>query len=363
MIGIAVATASRVAMTSLGAAMLFSPLVVAAEMTPAEIAKKVIPAVVVIRTQTAEGGGTASGFIVDPSGTIVTNLHVIEGATTLAVKVANGDIYDQVRVRAFDQRKDLAIIQISAFGLPTVPFGDSDSLAVGEPVVLVGNPLGLEGSVSSGLVSGIRDAGGFRVIQTDAAANPGNSGGPLLNGKGQVIGVLSFKLKGADSLNFVIPINYARGLTSASPSESIALADLSKRLGQTANLFGKTEAPLPEVWKSLSTANYFRVRRDGEHLYVERVYPAQQTPFAHLAADLRQQGTEWTGSYTGWFQCGWDTPRCEQEPSVLTIRSLTPTTIEGSLTDSPTGGEYDCKKCRWKKPPQRTRSDFVWLPD
>jgi S1-C subfamily serine protease len=358
---VAVTTAGRLAMTSLGVVLLFSSLVAAAQMTPAEIAKKAIPAVVVIKSRTAAGEVTGTGFIVDPSGTIVTNLHVIEGATTLAVKVANGDIYDQVRVRAFDQRKDLAIIQISAFGLPTVPLGDSNGLTVGEPVVLVGNPLGLEGSVSSGLVSGIRDAGGFRVIQTDAAANPGNSGGPLLNGQGQVIGVLSFKLKGADSLNFVIPINYARGLTAS--SESMPLADLSKRLGQTTDLFVKAEAALPEVWKSLSTASYFRVRRDGEHVYVERVYPAQQTPFAHLAADLRQQGTEWTGNYTGWFQCGWDTPRCEQDPAVLTIRSLTPTRIEGSLTGMPTGGEYDCKKCRWKKPPQRTRSDFVWLPD
>jgi len=63
-----------------------------------------------------------------------------------------------------------------------------------------------------------------------------------------------------------------------------------------------------------------------------------------------------------WFQCGWDMPRCEQERSVLTIRLLTPTRIEGSV-DVTTGGEYDCKKCRWKKPPQRSRSDFVWLPD
>jgi S1-C subfamily serine protease len=338
----------------------FSSPVSAGQMTPAEIARMAIPAVVVIKSQIPGSEGTGSGFIVDSSGTIVTNLHVIEGATALAVKLSNGDIYDQVLVRAFDERKDLAVIQIPGFGLPTVPMGNSDTLTVGEPVLLVGNPLGLEASVSSGVVSGIRDAGGFRVIQTDAAANPGNSGGPLLNGQGQVIGVLSFKLKGAESLNFVIPINYARGL--ASSSESIPLAELPKRLGQTTKLFDETESALPVVWKSLSSANYFRVRRDGEHVYVERVFPAGQAQFAHLAADLRQQGTDWTGSYTGWFQCGWDMPRCQHDRSVLTISLLTPTRIEGSV-DVATGGEYDCKKCRWKKPPQRSRSNFVWLPD
>ena len=203
----------------------------AADLKPSEIAKRTIPAVVVIKSQTSKGQGTASGFLVDSSGTIVTNFHVIDGATALAVKLVGGDVYDQVRVRAFDQRKDLAVIQIPAFGLPTVPLGNSDSLAVGEPVVLVGNPMGLEASVSSGLVSGIRDAGGFRVIQTDAAANPGNSGGPLVNAQGQVVGVLSFKMRGAESLNFVIPVNYARGLIAS--SGSLSLAEVARQVGGT----------------------------------------------------------------------------------------------------------------------------------
>jgi serine protease Do len=107
----------------------------------------------------------------------VTNLHVIEGATSVAVKLASGDVHDQVRVRAFDQRKDLAVIQVSGFNLPRVEFGDSDAVQPGQPVVLIGSPLRvLEGSVSTGVVSGVRtlEDAGFRVIQTDAAANPGN---------------------------------------------------------------------------------------------------------------------------------------------------------------------------------------------
>src|SRR5207247_4243274 len=92
----------------------------------ADIARRVTPAVVLIKTAGPSGETTGSGFIVDPSGTIVTNLHVIEGAASIALKLANGDIYDQVKIRAFDVRKDLAVIQIPGFGLPVVDVGNSD---------------------------------------------------------------------------------------------------------------------------------------------------------------------------------------------------------------------------------------------
>jgi serine protease Do len=179
----------------------------APDFDPADIARKTLPAVVSIRAQTAAGEVSGSGFIVDASGTIVTNLHVIHGATTVAVKLANGDIYDQVTVRAFDERKDLAVIQIAPFGLATVPFGDSDAMQPGQRVVLIGNPLGvLEGSVSTGVVSAIRALEGYKVIQTDATANRGNSGGPMLDETGRVIGVVTFKsAEGkADNLNFAV---------------------------------------------------------------------------------------------------------------------------------------------------------------
>ena len=122
------------------------PLQASAQLTPAAIAKKAIPAVVFIKGITTDGKqSTASGFLVDSSGTIVTNFHVVQGMKALAIKVPNGDIYDQVRIRAFDERKDLAIIQVQGFGLPSLELGDSDDLQPGAPVTLVGNPLGLEG--------------------------------------------------------------------------------------------------------------------------------------------------------------------------------------------------------------------------
>jgi len=178
-----------------------------------EIADQVMPSVVTIRGESDSGPVVGSGFLVSSSGTIVTSLHVIKPLRRAVVVLANGDIYDSVRVRAFDERRDLAIIQIPGFGLPSATLGDSRDVQQGEPVLLVGTAGGLQGSVTSGIVSAIRDVpDGFKVIQTDAAANPGNSGGPLLNASAQVIGILGFKLRGAEGQNFAIPINYARGL-------------------------------------------------------------------------------------------------------------------------------------------------------
>jgi serine protease Do len=187
----------------------------ASELSVPEIVNKVQPTIVVIESKKADGISRGSGFVVDSSGIVVTNMHVISGALNVGVKLTSGEVYDQIQIRAYDERKDLALIQIPGFNLPSATLGDSEQVNVGEKVVLIGNPLGvLEGSVTSGIVSGIRTIDGVRIIQTDASANPGNSGGPLLNVKGEVIGVLSFKLKGTENLNFVIPINYARGLLS-----------------------------------------------------------------------------------------------------------------------------------------------------
>jgi serine protease Do len=201
-------------------------------LTTAQIAKRVSPSVVVIQGKTDSGEVLGSGFIVSKDGNIVTNLHVIRDMKTASVQLANGRTLDSVFVLATDERRDLAIIHISGFDpqkhdgdildqiLDQIPqrsqvldLGNSDSVSVGEPVVVVGSPQGLEGTVTAGILSSVRDSGeGFKVLQTDAAVNPGNSGGPLVNNRGQAIGVVSFKLRSAEGLNFAIPINYVREL-------------------------------------------------------------------------------------------------------------------------------------------------------
>ena len=185
-------------------------------LTTAQIAKRVSPAVVVIQGKTDSGHILGSGFIISNDGNIVTNLHVIKDMKTASVQLANSDTFDSFSVLATDERRDLAIIQIAGFALSGLEFGNSDVLTIGEPLVIVGSPLGLGGTVTAGILSSVRDSGdGFKVLQTDAAVNPGNSGGPLLNNKGQAIGVVTFQLRSAQGLNFAIPINYVRGLLNA----------------------------------------------------------------------------------------------------------------------------------------------------
>src|ERR1039457_1396862 len=182
-------------------------------LTTAQIARKVSPSVVVIEGKTDSGDVLGSGFVISKDGKIVTNLHVIREMKAATVELANSKVFDSFSILATDERRDLAIIKIAGFGLPVLDLGDSDALVVGEPVVVVGSPKGLEGTVTAGILSSVRDSGdGFKVLQTDAAVNPGNSGGPLVNSKGQAIGVVSFKLRSTEGLNFAIPINYIRGL-------------------------------------------------------------------------------------------------------------------------------------------------------
>jgi len=198
------------------AALMIVPIAVGQmALTTAQIAKRVSPSVVVIQGKTDSGDVLGSGFIISKDGKIVTNLHVIRDMKTANVQLANGEIFDSVSVLATDERRDLAVVQIAGFDLPVLELGNSSTVNVGERVVVLGSPRGLEGTVTAGILSSIRDSGeGFKVLQTDAAVNPGNSGGPLVDARGQALGVVSFKLRSAEGLNFVVPINYVLGLVN-----------------------------------------------------------------------------------------------------------------------------------------------------
>src|ERR1019366_6710699 len=143
---------------------------------------------------------------------------------------------DSISVLATDKRRDLAIIKITGMDLPISDLGDSDALAIGEPVVVVGSPRGLEGTVTAGILSSVRDGGdGYKVLQTDAAVNPGNSGGPLVNNRGEVVGVVCFIIRSSQGLNFAIPINYVRGMLN-NFHEPVSLAQMRRSLGGLASV-------------------------------------------------------------------------------------------------------------------------------
>jgi serine protease Do len=155
--------------------------------------------------------GLGSGFIISSDGLIVTNNHVIAGATTVTVKFADGSEYEATVVGT-DPLTDIALLDIEGSDLPTVTFGSSDTMRVGDEVIAMGNPFGLGGTVTTGIVSAKDrniNAGPFdEFIQTDAAINKGNSGGPLFNDKGEVIGVNTaiFSPDGASAgIGFAVP--------------------------------------------------------------------------------------------------------------------------------------------------------------
>ncbi|MBN3961050.1 HhoA/HhoB/HtrA family serine endopeptidase [Nostoc sp. NMS8] len=158
--------------------------------------------------------GSGSGFIINSSGQIVTNSHVVDGADRVTVILKDGRTFDG-KVLGEDPVTDVATIKIDANNLPTLSVGNSDALQPGEAVIAIGNPLGLNNTVTSGIISATgrssSDIGASdkRVdyIQTDAAINPGNSGGPLLNARGQVIAMNTAIIRGAQGLGFAIPIN------------------------------------------------------------------------------------------------------------------------------------------------------------
>ena len=198
----------------------------------AGIAARVSPSVVSIEVSKGNTGGSGSGFFLDSTGHILTNNHVISLAATagatIQVKLANGKNYDAELVGR-DVSYDLAVIKIAVTDAPALQLGDSDKIQVGDGVIAIGSPLGLIGTVTSGIISaknrpvtsgsGTRESSFINALQTDAAINPGNSGGPLVDLSGAVVGINSAIAttgsgfggqSGSIGLGFAIPINQAR---------------------------------------------------------------------------------------------------------------------------------------------------------
>lgn len=157
--------------------------------------------------------GTGSGFIISADGRLITNAHVVENADQVKVTLKDGRIFDG-KVLGVDPVTDVAVVQIEAKDLPTVTLGRTDALAPGQWAIAIGNPLGLDNTVTAGIISAIGRSSSqvgipdkrVQFIQTDAAINPGNSGGPLLNDQGEVIGMNTAIRANAQGLGFAIPI-------------------------------------------------------------------------------------------------------------------------------------------------------------
>lgn len=200
-----------------------------------DIYDQVIPAVVSIETYDHQGTliGSGTGFVIKSNGEIITNYHVIQGASHATARFIDGKAFDIERVLNYDSVKDLAYLKIEGSGFPIVRLGNSKDIRTGDRAIAIGNPLGYDNTVSDGLISNrSRIIEGQEYIQVSTPVSPGNSGGPVLNDQGEVIGIITWGSVSGQNLNFAIPIDTAKEYFNNEKERH--LSDLGK--GETEHL-------------------------------------------------------------------------------------------------------------------------------
>ncbi len=302
-----------------------------------------------------------SGFLVSADGEIVTNHHVIKEAHSAVVKLWNGAFFPVAGVLATDTDGDLAIIKVNGKNLPFLALGDMDKLHVGDHVVAIGSPLGLEGTVSDGIVSAVRDVASKKWIQTTAPVSHGNSGGPLLDMSGKVVGVITWgvNLELGQNLNFAAPCNEATKLLvtahqQAKPLDSVA----SKGDGFT----GGT------LWTSLTSGRDYSIRQDDDYLYMDWVNIPDEirTAGGFSRCELKKgPDGKWRGKVHARLPCTYNvglgvytrtlTNWCSQEDE-MEIDLLSSKRIEGI---SVSWEKFECEKCKAKGV---ERTPFTFIP-
>lgn len=279
---------------------------------PAEISKLSGSAVVYIEVSDKNNKplGTGSGFIVNSSGYIVTNYHVIDKAYTARVKLIDGRKFSVVNVIAYDEEKDIAILKVNASGLPAVKLGDSDNIRNGDKIVAIGSPLGFDNTISDGLVSyKNRIIDEMSYIQISAPVSPGSSGGALFNTRAEVIGVISATVVQGQNINLAIPVNLVKAYMNNTPAPktleevyeevypTLSYSDLSDYLYlvHSSRKIGGYEVDLSyiKVMESTKDSNtvliLMKLDSDNYAKYLSGLlkdYPANQSVVENWAKDL-----------------------------------------------------------------------------
>jgi hypothetical protein len=322
--------------------------------------EKVEKSVVVIKGD----NGLGSGFIISTDGKIATNLHVIQNMVKGGVQLNSGEIFDSFTVLGVDARRDLAVIKIGGFNLPALELGNSDLVKVGEPIAVVGSPRGLTGTVTAGVLSAIRAEDGVKLLQIDAAVNPGNSGGPVVRADGVVIGVVVSKLAGSENVNFAVPINSLRGLLG-NLAQPMTLTQLRESLKDQTDVFKSKQDNFPKEWKSLTTGSSRRLSISNDSITGENHLKADEVKNGfYVRWDIKKIGDKWGGkSYDGGpclAPAGFFPSKWYWRNTVLDVELLlvTPNRIEGRI-HAPTG-KLECSTGKWDGPFEWM--SFIWVP-
>jgi tetratricopeptide (TPR) repeat protein len=244
-----------------------------AAQTAQTVAQKALQSVVML-TMEAKGKTTSfgSGFVVR-AGAVATNLHVVEGSVRGSARlVGMSDEYRVAGILALDREQDLVLLSVPGINAPSLSLGDSSRVAVGDGVYVVGNPRGLEGTFSQGIISAIRQVGTRTLIQLTAPLSPGSSGGPVLNTQGEVIGIAEATVKGGQNLNFAVPASYLSSLLAGIETVGPPYADTRRmERPKTPQTSRESEVPPSEQSKAES-----HIQRCDELIGAERYNEAEQ---------------------------------------------------------------------------------------
>jgi S1-C subfamily serine protease len=190
----------------------------AQEIKSEELYKKVLPSVMTLNVDKQGSGYCGTAFLSIRDGLAVTAWHVVKGATRVTAKFATGEEFEVSGLVDKDEKRDVALVRVKVFGRPILPALTAEP-EVGSKAYVIGAPRGLDFSISDGLVSQIQAIDGVKQLQFSCPASPGNSGGPLVNNKGEVIGVVSWQFREGQNLNFAVPVTYVLGLDASLPTQ------------------------------------------------------------------------------------------------------------------------------------------------
>lgn len=254
---------------------------------------------VVVRDKRNREIAQGTGFFVTGDGRAVTNYHVIRDGASAIVKFSEGAFFEVEGISAFDVDRDLAILKVIGRHFSPVQLGDSEKVRVGEEVIAIGNPLSLEMTVSSGIVSAIRtaDSENRTFIQTTSPISPGSSGGPLFNSKGQVVGITTAYVRGGQNLNFAIPINDLKPLLMMKTSELYGFPDeVKQQRGSAKPATRMIQRPsLSGNWKNLKDGQIYQLREINQRLYFETL-PTSRVSISCEFKHATTPGMVWIGT-------------------------------------------------------------------